>query len=169
MISVGTWDFSEPLAGQLFVDFLNYSKAISPSLCLMVQDGFPLCPEGQDTLRTLEPWRKSKTFVRTWPGSEIADFADYGEWRYEMALTTEVVKIVTDRSSNVYGWSHPQLPEDPHLLRPDGSVWFAATTSEKWSWLETRSGEMEGLHKSLPAVAALLQPRSEDNGKIVEL
>lgn len=158
---IETWDFTEPLAGALLRDFLRYSRGMAPTLCLMLQEGFEIQARGVQLLQELDPWLVSKSAVVEWPGSQLAGYAEYREIRYEFFLAEEVANIVADEAPDIYSWSHPRLPEDPHLLRPDRSTWFASTTTERWSWLEVETAERVALVDALPEIAALLRQRAE--------
>lgn len=77
--------------------------------------------------------------ARAWPGTELAG-DDEAELR-TYAFTDAVADIILTSTSGLSSWGYPILPDDPQLLRADGSVWFASTVHEGWAWLELDGAE----------------------------
>jgi len=63
-----------------------------------------------------------------------------------------------DIEEDLYAWVNPSLPDDPHLLRSDGSTWFASTTTEEVSWFDLSSSELETIRQDWPTLAEELVP-----------
>lgn len=151
-------EFRRPLSGALYRSFLLYSRTIAHSICMIVPDGTQ-SNEIVSVLARLRPWLLSQVEVREWPGTRIEDPAETAV-RYAYELSEEVVGLVGGFADQVYAWQSPGLPEDPHIVRADGSLWFGSTTTEGWSWLEPRPDELENLLLAAPGIDALLSQSS---------
>ncbi len=154
-------NFRQPISDDLYRGFLAHSRKVAQSLCVITEDAAGTSGSASELLRQLDPWLLSKTLVREWPGTRIED-PDDTALRCEYRFTDAVVDLMIGATSNIYCWRSPQLPEDPHLLRADGSLWFGATTTEEWSWLEPFPEELEELLDALPAIGDLLLPADPD-------
>lgn len=154
-------DFREPISGDLYAAFLAYSRRIARSMCLIVEDEARMSANVSQVLEQLKPWGLSRELVLEWPGTRIED-CDQAAVRYEFEYSDSVVAVMTGAASSIDSWRSPLLPEDPHLMRADGSLWFGATTTEGWSWLETLPDEMGELLKALPDIVGLLVPVAAD-------
>jgi hypothetical protein len=68
-------------------------------------------------------------------------------YRFEPSL----VEIMEEVAGSLFGWIVP-LPEDPHLVRDDDSVWLGSIAHERDAWLELENGELDRLQDEFPAL-----------------
>jgi hypothetical protein len=72
----------------------------------------------------------------------------------EDAVLTEMLQA----SVGLWGWQHPDLPEDPALLREDGSAILGSACREKFGFLEVTCREFVSLGATIPEIVANLRP-----------
>jgi hypothetical protein len=123
------------------------------TLLLVVRPNLGLSEYGRGLLERLQPYRLDVRESRAWPGTELLDgFAVV----YRFKLTREVVEAVLQASASLFLWQQPELPEDPCLLRPDGSEWLVTIAHEEDAYLSLTDDEVQLLHAESPTIAALL-------------
>lgn len=81
---------------------------------------------------------------------------------FEFALTDRVVDAISAASVGLYGWQQPELPEDPALLRADGSAILATIAHERDAYLELSEDEIAELTKTLPGLPLLTRSHADD-------
>lgn len=98
-------------------------------------------------LRELEPYVVSASDERGWPGTRL----DEGTGRvHRYRLHPEVLDVVAAATEHLYGWRHPDLPQDIALVRGDGSPFLTTVTNEKWGSLALDEDERRTLDGELP-------------------
>jgi hypothetical protein len=97
----------------------------------------------------------SREEVDAWPGSQLHDGSKATRLTYAWNVKTATIFRSTARS--LYDWINPDLPEDPHLLRADGSLWMGSTSIEHDAWLELRPAEHLSLESDHPLLMASLR------------
>jgi len=120
------------------------------------EDRKHLSPRTFETVERLDTHLLSRTWVTEWPNSKA--FFGYRVRQYLFELSPMLVEAVLDIEEDLYAWVNPGLPDDPHLLRSDGSAWFASTTIEEMSWFDLSSSELEKIRQDWPTFAADLEP-----------
>lgn len=111
----------------------------------------------QEILESLTPFLTEMKDVHEWPGSRLAHgyTARLGTYQYLLPVK-EFLELATD---GLFEWQNPDLPDDPHLLREDGSTWLGSTAHEEVAWLEfANTGEFEEFGQMYPDIAASLRP-----------
>jgi hypothetical protein len=134
-------------------DLFDAARAWCSTLLLVVRPNLGLSEYGRGLLERLQPYRLDVRESQAWPGTELLDgFAIV----YRFTLTREVVEAVLQASVSLFSWQQPELPEDPCLLRPDGSEWLVTIAHEEDAYLSLTDDEVQLLHADAPTVAALL-------------
>lgn len=93
--------------------------------------------------------------VRAWPGTELLD--GYAATRYLINFSEAVRDIMLNSADGILDWENPHLLDDPHLLRDDGTVWFAGIPHGQDAWLELDADEWQALQDDFPALAQLVR------------
>jgi len=95
--------------------------------------------------------------VTQWPGARLG-----GDLTATLRLfhySPEVMSAVVHTSDSLFAWHNPDLPDDPHLLRSDGSHWMGSTTvHDPEVWLHLDPKEYANLLDEHPHLASSLQP-----------
>ncbi len=128
-------------------------------LLLVVRDEPGLSKRGTEFLSMLEADLIERRRGRSWPGTVLlAEDATI----FEFAPTDRVVSVIAAASAGLYGWQQPELPEDPALLRADGSAILATIAHEGDAYLELGEEEMAELMEVLPELAQLTRPHASE-------
>ena len=98
----------------------------------------------------------SEADVSEWPGTLLQDGTEH---LYCFSLTDQAIEVVCRHADGLYDWINPQLPEDMHLLRNDGSVLLGSTAIEEYSWMQLSEAEFYALTQAIPWVRGHLVPR----------
>ncbi len=112
---------------------------------------------GEEALRALAPALLEVREVSEWPGSRLGAglTTSLRLFRYD----SEVKGVLLMFADSVLDWHNPNLPDDPHLLRRDGSTWLTSSTVDEGEVvLSLTSAEFERLRRMHPNVAAAVQP-----------
>jgi len=120
---------------------------------LVVQEG-TMTPSAQNALERLSRDEMGRKTVKQWPGTTLLGTrsATLIEYRCTDTLANGLLSL-TDR---LYGWLRPDLPEDLGFIRADGSVWMAATSHERFAFLDLSSDELTSLTLREADVAEIL-------------
>lgn len=106
-----------------------------------------LHPTARACLARLEPFEVSVDAVTAWPGSKFAYDEDFA-LRYLYSWTLEVAAILGSEPPS--RWCNPKLPEDPHLLRADGTVLIGNIAGHRETWAELWPSELDILRAGEP-------------------
>jgi len=79
-------------------------------------------------------------------------------YRYD----SQVMRVMLAYPNRLFEWrAGSGLPDDPHLLRADGSAWLGSSTShedEEVVWLNLTELEFEELRRRHQGIARVLRP-----------
>jgi hypothetical protein len=76
------------------------------------------------------------------------------------SYSPDVVWTGLTRTEGLGSWGGA-LPDDPHLLRADGSVWMGSSSSEEDVWLQLTEEEHAQV-RSLPHLGPLLPAHADE-------
>ncbi|HJP59520.1 MAG TPA: hypothetical protein VJ865_05960, partial [Gemmatimonadaceae bacterium] len=89
-----------------------------------------------------------------WPGTKLLeDTAAVHRFRFNFSCA-EVLKDAADR---LYDWIQPVRPEDPCILRDDGTEFLTSITHERWAGLTLTTDEVEEFKLQAPLLAKSLR------------
>jgi hypothetical protein len=71
-----------------------------------------------------------------------------------------VKSAMEELTVGLFDWENPDLPDDPHFLRADGSVWLGSIIHERDAWLELTGEEFVALGQQAPSVVRILRADS---------
>jgi hypothetical protein len=152
------YDFTEEPAADLLRSLLIEASEIATTCGFVVQADFPTNQRATRLATELHPYLTTTEEVTSWPGTQL-----YGEKRairYEYTFSQYVTGLLLEAADGLYDWVAPDLPEDLHLLRQDGSVFLGSVAHERDAWLETEEDEFARLAQSVPRLDKIVTVRS---------
>jgi hypothetical protein len=99
-------------------------------------------------LATLQPFWLESEQVTSWPGTQLA--GDRTSLRNLYQLNNESLVLLRRAATALSDWVNPQLPEDLHLLRADGSTVLGTVAQEEDAWVELTQEEVHQVAQTLP-------------------
>jgi len=146
--------FMDEPRGQLLQRLLAYAATQSNRVGVVVCEQLPREASLEAALRELEPFLMHDEVTREWPGTQLLGHdARVFHYRVEAAL----IEVLSELSDSLYAWRQPELPEDPFLLRPDGSALLTTISHEEDAYLELSRDELSALGAADPQIAAILR------------
>lgn len=94
-----------------------------------------------DLLVLLEPKLVRQELVARWPGTELT--RNRMSRRYIYDLDDELLGWLVQSATSPFQWVNPDLPEDLHFMRQDGSTVLGTTAQEDDLWLELDNEECD--------------------------
>lgn len=144
------YDFIEEPAADLLRSLLIEASEFATTCGFVVQADFPTNQRATRLATGLHSYLKTSKEVASWPGTQL-----YGERRathYEYAFSQHVAGLLLEAANGLYDWVAPDLPEDLHLLRQDGSVFLGSVAHERDAWLEAEGDEFARLAQNVPGL-----------------
>lgn len=141
--------------GPLFSQLLGLGLAYAETLGLVIQKWRNYPTSATDVLEHLSKHQIDAKDVGEWPGSQMA--YGYTEQVRTYRYTPDVKEYLELVSEGLYDWQNPELLDDPHLMRTDGSTWLGSTAHEDDAWLEMTPNEYAELEQTAPNLAAILR------------
>jgi hypothetical protein len=153
------YDFTEEPAADLLRSLLIEASEFVTTCGFVVQTDFPTTNQRATRLATeLHSYLKTTEEVASWPGTQL-----YGEKRaigYEYTFSQHVAGLLLEAADGLYDWVAPDLPEDLHLLRQDGSVFLGSVAHERDAWLEAEQEEFARLAQSVLGLDQIVTVRN---------
>ncbi|MGC4114480.1 MAG: hypothetical protein QM765_07690 [Myxococcales bacterium] len=132
--------------GRSYRELLEKTRCLYTSFGLVEHRNMPLSAEGRAVLKRLAPFLISEDPAKKWPGTETY-MPTATVRRYLLSPNSEAVLMESARG--LFDWRQPDLPEDLHLLRPDGSVLLASVAHEREAFIEATDGDAKYLGKAV--------------------
>lgn len=159
MIRRDIYDLTEEPSGAVLRGLVEWAQSTAAQLGLIVHSpSVRLAPRAVDFLDRASPYLSSEREVAEWPGTRLIG-GRRGILRV-YRLTPELTQIFEATADRLYMWVNPGLPEDPHLLRDDGSVLLGTVSQEEDAWLELHESEFASLIGDVPWTADALRRRT---------
>lgn len=136
---------------------LRSVAALASSAGLIVRSPkVQLSARADSLLAALTPFLLATEDVDRWPGTQL--IGDRKSRRFLYRLAPESIALLVSAATGIFDWVNPELPEDLHLLRADGTVVLGTVAQEEDAWLELTAAELGSLLAESPAeVRELLQ------------
>lgn len=143
-------------AGNAYRDLLEAAAMAHVSrLGLIEPDRSSWSESAMQVREHLMPHVASSQRVSEWPGTKL--LTGYTATRHLINFSEAVRGILLDSAGGILDWENPHLLDDLHLLRDDGTVWFASIPHEQDAWLELDAAEWQTLQGDFPNLARLVR------------
>ena len=141
-------------AGERYRSLIDAGLRYGETLLLVERPLIGLEKKGSELLARLEPHLIDVAQQSAWPGTLLYDHtATVYRYRFNFA-SAQLLKDETDR---LYNWVQPELPEDPCILRQDGSPWLITIAHEGFSGLDLDPAEYEEFKRDAPRLIKSLR------------
>jgi hypothetical protein len=154
------FNFSEEPREDLLESLLLTSTELATTCGFVVQGDFPTSQRATRLAAGLRPYAKSSEKVSSWPGTQLHSEGNAIQYRYD--FSRPVAELLFEAADRLYDWISPDLPEDLHLLRQDGSVLMGCVAHEHDAWLEMDESEFLQLAKNVPELDTVATVRNSD-------
>lgn len=152
------FDFNqEPREGVLRA-LLTGATTLAATCGFIIQNDPPPSQRAIQLLAELGPYAKTSRKVTSWPGTEL--HGESNAVQYQYAFSPLVAELLYEAAEGLYDWVSPNLPEDLHLLRQDGSVLLGCVAHEHDAWLEMQEQELAQLAETIPGLDQLVTARN---------
>ncbi|WP_291377746.1 hypothetical protein [Demequina sp.] len=153
-----TFDAVVPVRDELYKELLERVCPFAHYAGLVIRsEQVRLTTGGAAVLDQLEPFLVRREDVKSWPGTLL--IGTRVSRRDLFALTPESIDVLKSAASELSAWVNPDLPEDLHLLREDGTTVLGSVAQHEDAWLELDDWESrdfdatasDALHKAFVA------------------
>ena len=142
--------WNEP-SGRVYSALVDEARHSCKSALLVVRDLDSIDSRATTILKMLEQHQSERTQASEWPGTRLLQ-GSATVYRYH--LTDGCAETLKRATHHLYGWLHPNLPEDLCFIRDDGSPWLVSIAHERDSYLQLSAAEVENLKIKLPELFA---------------
>jgi hypothetical protein len=140
-----------PLDSELYQALLQSAASLATVIGLIVRsDKVALTPHAVGLLRALAPYLIRTERVAEWPGTRLVGGRTSLHYLYR--LTPESLAAISAAADDMFAWVNPELPEDIHFLRTDGTTVLGSIAQEDAVWLELDEDELHEMLTSAPAI-----------------
>ena len=139
---------SEP-SDQIYVDLLRFGMQFCSSFSLTWRDQAQFNQSASDIEITLRPFLLRESYTDAWPGTRL--YKAKARVRF-YRLTVQSLEILL-RTSSLYAWLEPNLPEDLALYKADGSCWLLSIAHELDSAISDEQISVVSLRTAVPGIA----------------
>lgn len=147
--------FSMEPAGATYRDLIKFCCSLASKMLLVVRD--PDMDPGvkiRSVLTRLAPFLVETVRSNQWPGTELlTDQAMV----YGYRVSEDLARLVSEMTTSLFGWLHPNAPEDPCFCRSDGEPLLVTTSHEHDAYLLLTASEHALLEHKFPDLAAMLR------------
>jgi hypothetical protein len=140
---------NEPV-GETYQQLINAALGRADTLLLVTRHSQPLNTSAIGILDELRPFTISVSQESEWPGTRLYD---HTATVYKMRFCPEVVEIMKRAANCLFDWVRPGLPEDPCLLRSDGTPWLVTISHERDAYMCLTTDERAELLSLVPGLA----------------
>ncbi|MEO7110004.1 MAG: hypothetical protein ABI183_06175 [Polyangiaceae bacterium] len=124
---------AEPL-GKAYIELIDACCRVAATFGLIVRESSLALPEGLSRqLERNRPYQSEVLSVQQWPGTVLLGSERALLYRYNVAPGSAA--FLASAIDHLFGWVHPQLPEDLCFFRADGSVLLTTTSHERDGYL----------------------------------
>jgi hypothetical protein len=146
-----TFNLRQEPEGETYRSLLRWAGRYCEELRFVTFDRWPMPPAAAEMTARLHPYFVGEEIVVGWTGTQLGPGWSARLWRYR--VSPELIEAVLSFKTGLPDWGG-YLPDDVHLMRADGSVFMATTSSEEDAWLELSDEEMADL-RTIPDLYAL--------------
>lgn len=147
--------FSSEPADATYRDLIKFCCSIASEMLLVVRD--PALDPGaaiRGMLDRLDPHLMESARSNKWPGTILlTDQATV----YRYRVSPDLASLLSETMTRLFGWLHPEAPEDLCFCRRDGEPLLVTTSHEHDAYLLLSASEQALLASRYPDLAALLR------------
>ncbi|MDQ1748887.1 MAG: hypothetical protein QOD07_3150 [Frankiaceae bacterium] len=133
--------------GAPYRDLLRGVAAVATFIGLIIRSPkVQLSPRADGVLAALTPFLVADDEVDAWPGTALV--GSRRSRRLLFRVESASLDVLLDAAIGLFEWVNPQLPEDLHLLRADGTTVLGTVAQEEDAWLELDDRELGELMTS---------------------
>ena len=144
------FDVTKEPTGKSLKELLDALAPTAKSVLMVLRDGIGLTDHGASLLERLGPYLIERSRSSSWPGT-ILTTSEAVVLRF--ALKDAVLHELLAAGNALYDWQQPDLPEDPCLLREDGSPLLTTIAHERDAFVDLTDDEYRRL-ANVPAFVA---------------
>jgi hypothetical protein len=131
-------------SGQSATDYAVLLESVAPlatSFGLIVRsNSIQLSRRAISVMRSLENTVISMDEVTQWPGTELIGGRRSSRYVYRLEPTS--LDVLIQSASSLFDWVNPELPEDLHLIRSDGTPVLGTVAQDDDAWVELDDQEV---------------------------
>jgi hypothetical protein len=152
-MEVATFDVPVEIRGSLYRAVLEFAVEQSlSSVLLVVRDLRGLAESGRAILDQLAPFLVAREASASWPGTELFNHtATVFRYRFD----ADVASCLVASADGLLEWVEPSHPEDPCILRADGTPWLTTIAHERDAYFTLTRPERMELLRAIPELAPL--------------
>jgi hypothetical protein len=147
--------FTAEPSGSAYAQLIDFCCSLSSTMLLVVRD--PQLGPGESIksrLTMLNPFLSECARAKEWPGTVL--YADEATV-YRYGISEGLQNLLKQQEARLFGWIHPDAPEDPCFLRKSGDVLLVTVSHERDAYLLLTPEEFEILRHQFPPLASMLQ------------
>lgn len=142
------YSVTEEPRGSVYRALLALAREYASHVGVVVQD-LDLSPDAERFLTALRAAGATSQPTDSWPGTTIGG-PGTAAMLYRAPLNDASFELLTSTVGSLYEWESPSLPEDLHLMRPDGTPWLVSISHERDSYLVLTADEFRAVAARLP-------------------
>ena len=155
-----TYDFRREPTGDEYHRLIAVVSDLSGSLGVVLQhEPARLSTAANSLLARIEPWLLSDEQVDSWPGTRRLPGSTIQLLTY--SCVDQSMAAIQSAADGLYQWQHPELPEDLHFSRADGTVLLGNVAHEADAWLSLEPDEIDSVRAALPEIDRLVEVRAQ--------
>jgi hypothetical protein len=152
-------DFTQEPRDDVFRRLLLAVRERAARVVLVIRDDADLNEGGRNLLSRLEADLLQRDRSASWPGTTLLNEQ---ATILNFVATEAVVKTLANAAAGLYAWQQPDLPEDPALVRSDGSAILATIAHENDAYLEVDDEELAHLIERVPELAHITRLHDDE-------
>jgi hypothetical protein len=117
---------------------------------LVTRHSQPLSTRAIAILDELRPFTISVSQESEWPGTRLYD---HTATVHKVKFSAEVVEVMRRAAKGLFDWLQPSLPEDPCLLKNDGTPWLVTISHERDAYMCLKAEERAEVLSLVPGLA----------------
>lgn len=141
-------EIESPIAGAEYHALLRFAGECSDAFSLVWRDKFRFENSACDLVDELRPLELRAEHVHDWPLTTLVGHK--ATVRY-YRCTAEALHVLRARSSGVYEWLEPSLPEDLAFWQ-QGSWWFGSVSYEDIACINEGIVSLEAIRAAVPGI-----------------
>jgi hypothetical protein len=130
MTSPSRIELCQDLDGVLYGEFIRYAFATSNEVYFVVRGEVQKGPNVAAVVKRVAAHLIAEQEVCEWPGTRL--HSGLVARLFKFSTADPVMRLFLDVTDHLYGWQHPDLPEDIGFRDREGRVVIESTTHEHY-------------------------------------